>query len=1041
MESMQDIFCLQNNQAIKWCRKPKPGSDTMPKRVTLKFKHQKFQEDAARSVVDCFAGQPNQRLSQYTFDSGRTVDQGSLYERIGYKNSPIRISKEKVFENIRQVQKMNGLKISPILEGQYNLTVEMETGTGKTYTYIKTMYELNRAYGWNKFIVVIPSIAIREGVFKAFQITQDHFLEDYGKKIRYFIYNSRQLTKLDAFATDSGINCMIINSQAFNARGKDARRIYMELDEFQSRKPIDVLAQIQPIMIIDEPQSVEGPQTQKSLKSFQPLFTLRYSATHPKKYNMIYQLDALDAYNQKLVKKISVKGIDVKGSTGSSGYLYFEGVELRGRQKPVARLEYEHKTNAGIRKRVRLVNEGDHLYEHSGGLEEYRGVSVLTIDGARNLIEFSNGTILHPGETVGDVSEMHLRRIQIREAIRSHIEKEMMLFHKNIKVLSLFFIDEVTKYKQYDEDNQAVNGIYADIFEQEYLEIVSNLEGQVPEDYWEYVHCDAGTLHNGYFSIDKNRRLVDTQVKNKGGKNEFVDDVDAYDLIMKDKERLLSFDEPTRFIFSHSALKEGWDNPNVFQICTLKHSDSAIRKQQEVGRGLRLCVNSDGDRMDANVPGIDVHTINTLTVIASESYHDFASTLQKEIAQSLSSRPKKASVAFFQDRKLVDDQGNTLTIDYAMATLVHNALVKEGYIDLKDELTGKYFDDLESEKVQLPPQLTGFEASAIELLNHIYSENDSRFVEDERAKNIKDIRPNDNFYHKKFQDLWKRINRKTIYRVVFDSDELVQKAVDEINLKLFVSDIYFSVTSGELNPQATQEDYERQTAFQVRESQTGFIKGTEKIHLKYDLVGQIVDGTRLTRKTVIRILQSIQSEKFNLFTKNPEEFLIKIVRLINEQKATLLIQQITYNLLDDSFDQTVFTENTLRGTLGVNAIPVKRHIFDYLVSDSNIERDFASELDISTKVEVYAKLPRGFYIPTPMGNYNPDWAICFKDDEDIKHIYFIAETKGTMSSLQTKGIEEAKIECARRHFKKISEGKIRYDVVSNYEELLEMVTG
>ncbi|MEA1885517.1 MAG: DEAD/DEAH box helicase family protein [Thermotogota bacterium] len=601
----------------------------MSKRVTLKFKHQKFQEEAAKSVVDCFTGQPNQRLSQYTFDSGYKGDQASLYERIGYMNSQIRLSKERVFENIREVQKMKGLKISPKLEGRYNLTVDMETGTGKTYTYIKTMYELNRAYGWNKFIVVVPSIAIREGVFKAFQITQDHFLEDYGKKIRYFIYNSRQLTKLDAFATDSGINCMIINSQAFNARGKDARRIYMELDEFQSRKPIDVLAQTQPIMIIDEPQSVEGPQTQKSLKAFQPLFTLRYSATHRKEYNKIYRLDALDAYNQKLVKKISVKGIDVKGSTGSSGYLYFEGVELRGRQKPVARLEYEHKTNAGIRKRVRLVNEGDHLYEHSGGLEEYRGVSVLTIDGARNLIEFSNGTILHPGETVGDVSEKHLRRIQIREAIRSHIEKEMSLFHKNIKVLSLFFIDEVAKYKQYDENNQAVKGMYADMFEEEYLKMISQLEGMVSEDYWDYVHCDAGTIHNGYFSIDKNRRLVNTKVKYQGKKNEFVDDVDAYDLIMKDKERLLSFDEPNRFIFSHSALKEGWDNPNVFQICTLKHSDSSIRKQQEVGRGLRLCVNGEGDRMDANVPGIDVHAINTLTVIASESYKDFASTFAK----------------------------------------------------------------------------------------------------------------------------------------------------------------------------------------------------------------------------------------------------------------------------------------------------------------------------------------------------------------------------------------------------------------------------
>ena len=473
----------------------------------------------------------------------------------------------------------------------------METGTGKTYTYIKTMYELNKRYGWSKFIIVVPSIAIREGVYKSFQITQEHFTEDYGKKIRFFIYNSSQLTEIDRFASDNSLNVMIINAQAFNARGKDARRIYMKLDSFRSRRPIDVIAKTNPILIIDEPQSVEGKQTKENLKGFNPLFTLRYSATHKKDslYNLIYRLDAMEAYNKKLVKKIAVKGIAQTGTTATEGYLYLEGINLFKEKSPTANLGFEVKQSAGVKAVVRKVEIGHNLYDRSGLLEQYRdGFTVTNIDGRDNSITFQNGIKLFAGDVKGAVNEQQLRRIQIRETILSHIERERMLYFRGIKVLSLFFIDEVAKYKQYDASGNAFNGSYADMFEEEYDDVVNSLQLKIGEDaYISYLQSiTADKTHAGYFSIDKRKnQFVDGKVERST--RESVD-TDAYDLIMKDKERLLSFSEPVRFIFSHSALREGWDNSNVFQIYTLKQSDAETRKRQEVGRGLRLCVNQEG---------------------------------------------------------------------------------------------------------------------------------------------------------------------------------------------------------------------------------------------------------------------------------------------------------------------------------------------------------------------------------------------------------------------------------------------------------------
>jgi len=1011
--------------------------------MRLKFKQQKFQIDAVKSVVDCFRGQSN-HVSRFQMDTGRVKEeiegQVSFLDEVGFRNNPIGLAEGDVLKNIRKVQLRNGLKPSDKLEGRYNLTIEMETGTGKTYTYIRTMYELYRAYSWNKFIIVVPSIAIREGVYKSFQITEDHFMDLYGTKIRYFIYNSKQLHKIDQFASDSGINAMIINSQAFNARGKDARRIYEELDDFGTRRPIDVLAKTNPILIIDEPQSVEGKKTKEALKLFKPLFTLRYSATHKEDYNKIYRLDALDAYNMKLVKKIKVKGITVKGLTGTNSYIYFEGIDVSTKSKPVARIEFEVKQKNGIKRVTRNVDEGFDLYTHSNYMEQYKGYTLSEINGYKNTISFTNGVTLNAGDVQGDISEANLRRIQIREAIKSHFEREKSLYNKGIKVLTLFFIDEVAKYRQYDESGNQVNGEYGEIFEEEYMNVLNEYITLFDDPYIKYLKSiDVEDTHKGYFSIDSKGRMVDPSAK---GKEKISEDESAYDLIMKDKERLLSFDEPTRFIFSHSALREGWDNPNVFQICTLKHSDSIIRKRQEVGRGLRLCVDQNGNRIDGETPGIDVHDINVLTVIASESYESFAKSLQSEIAETLSDRPQKANVEFFLNNVVKNARGEELFIDESLANTLHRSFIRNMYVDDNDILTEKYYKALEENKINLPEEVNDFKEGIIQLVGKIYSEGVTPFVENSRAENIKELKVNENFKKREFQELWNKINVKTAYYVDFDTKELIKNCIIALDRDLKVSDIIYQVKTGEMESISSKEELERGEAFKVKETAIDKDYSALTTAIRYDLVGKLVDETKLTRNAIVNILKGIKPMTFYLFRKNPEEFIIKTARIINEQKAAIIIQHIAYNPIDEVFDTTIFTENTLTGTIGKNAWEVKKHIYDYVVTDSDVEKRFAEELDSSAEVCVYAKLPRGFFIPTPVGNYSPDWAIVFNEGK-VRHIYFIAETKGKLESLKfdTRGMEEAKIHCAGEHFKKISNNTVKYDVVDSYEMLMEKVMG
>lgn len=1036
--------------------------------MKFNFKVQLYQTEAVDSVVKTFKGQQfNEKLS-YIRDLGKTQKRDTqlqlgiedeygenidLIEDTGFKNQDIDLTDVQLLKNINELQTLNNVKLSPALIrdlGKCSLDIEMETGTGKTYVYIKTMFELNKQYGWSKFIVVVPSIAIREGVKKSFEITEDHFMEHYGKKARFFVYNSSDLHKLDEFSSSAGINVMIINTQAFasslkeGAKNKESRIIYSKRDEFASRRPIDVIKANRPILILDEPQKMGGEATQKALKNFNPLFTLNYSATHKKQNNLIYVLDALDAYNKRLVKKIEVKGFEVKNFRGTDKYLYLESIVLSSKKPPMAKIELEIAYNKSINRETRILGISDNLYHISNEMEQYKeGYTISEIDPISGTVTFANGEVLEKGSVVGDVSEKDMRRIQIRETIISHFEKEEKLFNMGIKTLSLFFIDEVAKYRVYDEAGQEQLGEYGKMFEQEYINILNGFIKLEDTPYQKYLkRIETQNTHKGYFSIDKKTgRSVDSTLK-RG--SEFSDDISAYDLILKNKERLLSFDEPTRFIFSHSALREGWDNPNVFQICTLKHSDSTTMKRQEVGRGLRLCVNSSGNRMDQETCGEMVHNINKLTVIASESYKDFVGDLQKQIAEVLYDRPTKATIEYFAGKMITVDE-QQVKVSNKQAKAIYKYLLKNDYIDENDNISEEYRTDLENGLIaELPDDLKPISEGVHILIQGIFDEsvlND--MIEDGNKTKIQENELNDNFFKKEFQTLWKYINHKYAYTVNFESQELVDKSVKHINEKLFVSQLQYTTSKGEQLEDLSEHVFERGTAFNIAKTKTQTLQHAESSQIKYDLIGKIASGTALTRRTVAAILKGLPLDKLYMFKNNPEEFISKVTKLIKEQKATMIVEHISYDKVEGKYDSTIFTAEKNSQSIE-KAFKAKKHIQDYVFTDGtaekSVERRFAEDLDTATEVCVYAKLPKGFSIPTPVGNYSPDWAIAFNEGS-VKHIYFIAETKGTMESLQLRPIEQAKISCAKKLFNEISTSKVKYHDVDSYQSLLNIMNG
>ena len=787
---------------------------------------------------------------------------------------------------------------------------------------------------------------------------------------------------------------------------------------------------------------MEGKQTKENLKQFNPLLTLRYSATHKSDsiYNMVYRLDAMEAYNKRLVKKIAVKGISESGSTATESYVYLESVNL-SKAAPTATIQFDYKGTSGIRKITRTVSEGYNLYDNSGSMEEYKqGFVVSRIDGRDDSVEFLNGIKIYAGDVIGKVSEDQLRRIQIRETILSHIQRERELFYKGIKVLSLFFIDEVAKYRVYDEAGQATDGIYAQMFVEEYNDIIGSLQiGIGEDDYMKYLQAiPAEKTHAGYFSIDKKGKMIDSKV---GRKETTTDDVDAYELIMKNKELLLDRDpkrSPVRFIFSHSALREGWDNPNVFQICTLKQSSSEVRKRQEVGRGLRLCVNQDGERMDTNVLGEEVQNVNVLTVIASESYDSFAKGLQTEIAEAVADRPRAVTAELFVGKVIKDDKGNERVVDQDTARAIHFDLIVNGYIDKKGILTDKYYADKANHEIKVAEEVADSAAAVVEIIDTIY-DGKSMMPENARSNNVELHVDENKLAMPEFKALWAKINAKSTYVVDFDTEELIRKAVQSLDRKLRVSKIVFKVETGTMDTIKSKEELVSGTSFVKEKSASYGHTITASTNVKYDLIGKLVEETGLTRKAVIQILKGIQPSVFKQFKDNPEEFIIKAAALINDEKATAIIEHITYDVMDDHYGTEVFTDPTMKGRLGVNAMKAKKHLYDHIVYDSSNEQKFATELDTNTNVAVYVKLPDGFYISTPVGHYNPDWAIAFYEGT-VKHIYFVAETKGSMNSMQLRLIEESKIHCAREHFKAISNGEVVYDVVDSYQSLMDLVT-
>jgi type III restriction enzyme len=1014
--------------------------------MKFKFKIQQYQTDAVESTVNVFAGQPSKTNMQYRRDLGKQKPQLKAEfeeEYVGYRNADVELNTSQLLENIHQQQVLNDIPLSPSLAatnglGACSLDVEMETGTGKTYVYIKTMFELNKRYGWSKFIVVVPSIAIREGVYKSFTMLDEHFMELYGKKARYFIYNSNNLTQIDSFSSDASINVMIINVQAFNtsfkegAANKEARIIYSKRDDFQSRRPIDVIAANRPIIIMDEPQKMEGEATQKALRNFKPLFVLNYSATHKTSHNCIYALDAYDAYKQRLVKKIQVKGITVQNLLGTQSYIYFDSIILSKNHAPVVKLEIEVKGASSTRRQLCKFEQGDSLFAVSQ-LPAYKDFVITEIIPQTNTIHFQNGQSLRQGEVMGDVSEKAIQLIQVRETIKSHFEKERALFQQGIKTLSLFFIDEVANYKSYDDEGNEVPGPLWKMFEEEYNHFLNENLTLFEDDYQQYLRrFSAAEVHNGYFSIDKKGHSIDSEVKR--GKDT-SDDISAYDLILKNKERLLSFDEPTRFIFSHSALREGWDNPNVFQICTLRHANSSTAKRQEVGRGLRICVDNDGNRMDKERLGDAVHDTNKLTVIANENYSTFVDALQKETKDTLRERPTQATVDYFKGITVkAGEEKHTITEQEAASIVSY--LFDNDYIDEKGNIQQGYHTDME--KGTLAPmskKLQPIEEQVHKLIQSIFDPAALEdMVEDANGKaEVVNERLNDNAEKAEFKALWNEINHRYVYTVHYNSEELIQKAVAAINSELNVTQLKYVVTTG------TQGDDELDFTGE-QSTRTREMRDVSTSNVPYDLVGDIAKAATLTRRTVVKILKGIQLSKLYLFKNNPEEFIRKVSQIIREQKATMIVEHISYNRTENQYDSDIFTKEKSRQTVD-KAYEARKHILDYVFPDSQGERTFAEDLDKAEEVCVYAKLPRSFHIPTPVGNYAPDWAIAFNDNMGVKHVFFIAETKGSMESMQLKGVELAKIECAKKLFNNASTSKVRYDVVDSYGSLLEVVRG
>ena len=985
-----------------------------------------FQLQAIEAVCDLFRGQEVCR-TEFTVtpaSSGAQAQLAFAENDLGVGNR-LTLLDEEILKNLKDLQLRNGVPPSDSLaSGNGNFTVEMETGTGKTYVYLRTIFELNKRYGFTKFVIVVPSVAIKEGVYKSLQITEDHFRALYsGTPFDYFLYDSNKLGQVRNFATSPQIQIMVVTVGAINK--KDVNNLYKDSEKTGGEKPIDLIRATRPVLIVDEPQSVDGGlqgRGREALGLMNPLCTLRYSATHVDKHHMVYRLDAVDAYERKLVKQIEVASATVEDAHNRP-YVHLLSTDNR-RSKVSARVELDVESGGKVRRREATVMDGDDL-EQTTGRAVYRDCRIgdIRAERGREFVELrvpGGQHYLRRGESYGDVDSDAVARQMIRRTIREHLDKEKRLRPQGIKVLTLFFIDTVSRYRQYDQEGQAVKGEYALMFEEEYRRLASHPDYHTLFQEVNFA-APAEEVHNGYFSIDRKDgkdRWTDTAENNQTNRDNAER---AYSLIMQEKEKLLSFDTPLKFIFSHSALREGWDNPNVFQICALRDIRSKRERRQTIGRGLRLCVNQEGLRLR----GFDV---NTLTVVAMESYEAFAENLQKEIEQDTGIRFGVVEQHQFAAIPVVSDDGQTMALGFDASKVLWYHLRAEGYIDAKGRVQDSLRKALKEETLVVPDDFAQQREEIVKVLRRLAGRLEIKDA-DERWS----VRPCQAVLNSAaFKELWDRIKHKTTYRVAFDNEALLEKCTRDLRKAPEIPRTRLQwrkadVAIGQSGVEATE------TA-----AASPVVLDEADIELP-DILTALQDRTQLTRRSIQRILNA--SGRLDDFKRNPQQFIALAGQAIENCKQRALVDGIKYQRLGDEhyYAQELFETEELTGYLR-NMLDANKSVYEKVVYESGVEATFADQLEKNTAVKVYAKLPGWFTVPTPLGSYNPDWAVLI-DTEEEERLYFVVETKGDLFPGGLRNTESAKIECGRAHFDalKVRESAARYEVATTVDKLLATI--
>lgn len=977
--------------------------------MKLKFNSElEYQKKAIDSVVSIFNGQ-SVNDSTFTLSNNLISSNGQmsidLFEQeVGIANNLI-ISEEQILDNLRNIQIENGLEQDIELKDM-NFTVEMETGTGKTYVYLKTIYELNKKYGFKKFLIVVPSIPIKEGVYKTLDITKEHFRDIFDNTpAQYFVYDSSKLELVKNFATSNNIEIMVVNIQSFRDDNEDTGNIiHRPQDKLNGEKPISLIQQTNPIVIIDEPQSVDTTDKSKdAIKSLNPLCTLRYSATHAEKYNMVYKLDAIDAYEQKLVKRIEVL------STSQEDSFNLPYIKLKSVTEKKATIEIDFKDKSGkIKRASKSVKLGTDLYKTSGDRELYDNwiVSNISWEEGNEYIEFNGDTILYTGDEIGGIEDDTIKRLQISKTIEEHLEKESRLNKMGIKVLSLFFIDKVANYR-----GDGINpGKYKVMFEEEYKKLIkkSKFKNNIN------INTPVDLIHNGYFSQDKG------VYKDSTGSNKY--DEAVYNLIMKDKEKLLDMSNPLRFIFSHSALKEGWDNPNVFQICTLKDSTGTfIRRRQEIGRGLRLCVNQKGER-------IYDPSINILTVLANESYESFVKGLQCEIQEDTGIKFGTLNKnSFITLSKQIDDYSKEY-FEEAKSHKLYLTLQEHNFVDNNGIILDKLKENIDSIGAILSELDEDFSEWSYEITNRIKSKLKSYEIKDANKK-LKVERNKEIIENNDFFELWHKINEKTIYSVDFNSEELILKCVDSIKHmpKIKAPKLIFRKNILNINKDNGVEG----KMIGEKLSENSY---QENIKLP-DILSQLQNKTNLTRRTIITILT--QCDRLDDFRNNPQKFIDEVSIIIKRELNKFASNGIKYEKVGDYYSFKLFEsdDDSLLAYMNDKSLLSNKSPYSHIVCESESEREFANRFEDDESVKIYMKLPSWFKINTPLGSYNPDWATVIEKD-GIEKLYFVIESKGSENPDSLRTTEELKIECAKKHFETLDTGVEFKAPVSNANRLM-----